>query len=72
MKSRFCEEFEYQKQHHFHRTLPPEQMMNNIIFSVEVWPPFINLINLERNSSTVICGPLLGYLIELANRLKSK
>ncbi|KAH7637802.1 hypothetical protein HUG17_8906 [Dermatophagoides farinae] len=71
MKSRFCEEFEYQKQHHFHRTLPPEQMMNNIIFSVEVWPPFINLINLERNSSTVICGPLLGYLIELANRLKS-
>ncbi|KAH7637807.1 hypothetical protein HUG17_8911 [Dermatophagoides farinae] len=37
-----------------------------------LWPPFINLINLERNSSTVICGPLLDISIELANRLKKQ
>ncbi|KAH9419793.1 hypothetical protein DERP_001624 [Dermatophagoides pteronyssinus] len=71
MKSRFCEEFEYQKQYYFDQTFPIEQIKNNIVFSVEVWPPFINLFNLKKNSSTIICGPLLGYLIELSYKLKS-
>ncbi|KPM02557.1 hypothetical protein QR98_0009720 [Sarcoptes scabiei] len=40
----------------------------NLIFSVEFWQPFISLESNENNS-TLICGPLLGYLIELSNKL---
>ena len=70
-KSRLCSTFRASVPKHFDRLLKPHQIVENLIFSIGIWPPFIGL-KVDSQNRTVICGPLMGFLLELSSILHSK
>lgn len=71
MKSRFCSIFNDSKPEFVHRTLKQFQIKQSLVYSIEFWEPFIHVSPIGENQ-TNICGPLLGFLIELANIINAK
>lgn len=77
MKSRFCLTFtiDASRQSSFplfvHRTLKPPQIMETLLFTVQYWQPFIDVLPRDERQ-TIVCGPLLGLMMELANQVNAK